>query len=142
MIGRLRTLVHIDSASCLVGGAVVTAFAGPVADGVGINSTVAVRSVGVFLVGCGIVLALLARANAQTVELAARLTAVTDASRLLATVALIGTDAYSSGGNVVTAMATIPAAALGVGKAARCDHRRPPPSAGSCTRNYMPLRID
>jgi hypothetical protein len=117
MIGRLRTLLHIDSAICLVGGAVVTASARPVADSLGINSTVAARSVGVFLVGYGIVLALLARANPQTVELAGRLTAVADASWLLATVALIGADAFSSGGDIVMAMAAIPVAALGVGKA-------------------------
>jgi hypothetical protein len=116
VIGRLRVLLRIDSAVCLVGGGAVTVFAGSVADGLGLDRTVGVRSVGLFLVGYGIVLAALARANPRTVELAGRLTALADASWLVGTVALIGAGAFSSGGDIIMALAAIPVAGLGVGK--------------------------
>jgi hypothetical protein len=117
MISRLRTLLRIDSAICVVGGAAVTTFASPLAEGLGLGSSIAARSVGVFLVGYGIVLALVARAAPHMVEVAGRLTALADASWVLATAALVGADAFSSAGDVVMAMAAIPVAALGVGKA-------------------------
>jgi hypothetical protein len=117
VIGRLRVLLRIDSAICLLGGGAVTVFARAVADGLGLDSTVGVRYVGLFLVGYGIVLAVLARATPRTVEVAGRLTALADASWLVATVALIGGGAFSFGGDIIMAMAAIPVAALGVGKA-------------------------
>lgn len=128
MIGRLRVLLHLDSAICLVGGAAVTAFASPFAEDLDIDSTVAVRSVGMFLVGYGIVLALLARATPHAVEVSGRLTALADASWLLATVSLVGADAFSFGGDIIMAMAAIPVVALGVGKAMAL--RSPTPDSG------------
>ena len=117
MISRLRVLLRADSAICLVGGGAVTVFARAVADGLDLDRAVGVRSVGLFLVGYGIVLAVLARATSRTVELAGRLTALADASWVIATVALIGAGTFSFGGDIITAMAAIPVAALGVGKA-------------------------
>jgi hypothetical protein len=108
--------LRIDSAICLVGGAAVAAFAGGLADDLGVDNTVAVRSVGLFLVGYGIVLAVVARAAPRTVEMSGRLSALADASWVLATVTLIAADAFSSGGDVIIAVAAIPVAALGVAK--------------------------
>ena len=73
---------------------------------------------GVFLVAYGAALALLARATPRTVELAGKLTAGADASWVFATVALIAADAFSPGGDIITAMAAIPVAVLGVCKVA------------------------
>jgi len=116
MIGRLRVLLRTDSAICLVGGAAVAAFAGGLADDLGVDNTIAVRSVGLFLVGYGIVLAVVARATPRTVEMSGRLSALADASWVLATVVLIAADAFSAGGDVIVAVAAIPVAALGIGK--------------------------
>lgn len=116
MIGRLRVLLHIDSAICLVGGVAVVALASPLAADLDIDGTIVVRSVGVCLVGYGIVLALLARATTRTVTMAGRLTAVADACWLLGTVALIAADAFSARGDLIVTVAAIPVAALGLGK--------------------------
>jgi hypothetical protein len=116
MIGRLRVLLRTDSAICLVGGGAVTLFARPVADALDLDRAVGVRFVGLFLVGYAIVLAVLARATPRTVEVAGRLTALADASWLVATIALIGAGAFSFGGDVIMALAAIPVAALGIGK--------------------------
>src|SRR5262249_47697859 len=113
---RLRVLLRTDSVICLVGGGAVTVFARPVADALDLDRAVGVRSVGLVLVGYGIVLAVLARATPRTVELAGRLTALADASWVVGTVALIGAGAFSFGGDIIVALAAIPVAALGVGK--------------------------
>ena len=127
MIPRLRALLGIDSVTCVVGGVALTAFAGGLADGLGVDSTVAVRSVGGFLIVYGVVLAVLASATPRTVELAGRITALADASWVLATVVLIAADTFSAGGDVIVAVAAIPVAALGIGKLAalRSSSRRP-----------------
>lgn len=116
MIGRLRVLLRIDSAICLAGGAAVAAFAGGLADDLGVDNAAAVRAVGLFLVGYGFVLAVVARATPRTVEMSGRLSALADASWVLATVVLIAAGVFSSGGGVIMAVAAIPVAALGVGK--------------------------
>jgi hypothetical protein len=113
--GRLRILLRTDSAICVVGGA-ATVFAGAIADGLDLDRAAVVRSVGLFLVGYGIVLAVLTRATPRTVEVAGRLTALADASWVGGTVVLIGVGAFSFGGSVLMAMAAIPVAALGVSK--------------------------
>jgi hypothetical protein len=118
MIPRLRALLGIDSVTCVVSGAVLTAFAGALADHLGVDSTVAVRSVGVFLIVYGVVLAVLARATPRTVELAGRVTALADASWVLTTAVLIAADVFSAGGDLIAAVAAIPVAALGIGKVA------------------------
>jgi hypothetical protein len=118
MIPRLRTLLGIDSVTCVVGGAALTAFAGRLADVLGIDSTVPVRSVGGFLIAYGVVLAMLARATPRTVELAGRVTALADASWVLATAVLVAADVLSAAGDVIVALAAIPVAALGIGKVA------------------------
>src|SRR4051794_8178897 len=115
---RLRTLLRLDSAVCLVSGASTAAAAGPLADALGLDGSAAVRAVGVFLLAYGVVLAGLARADRSTVHLAGRLTALADASWVVATVALVGAGAFSSGGNALVALAAIPVGALGIGKAA------------------------
>jgi hypothetical protein len=116
VITRLRVLLRTDSAICLVGGGAVAVFARAIADGLDLDRAVGVRSVGLFLVGYGIVLAVLARATPRTVEAAGRLTVLADASWLVATVALIGAGAFSFGGDIIMSMAAIPVAGLGVGK--------------------------
>ena len=116
MISRLRSLLRIDSAICVVGGAGVTALAGPLADALDVDATLAVRSVGVFLVGYGLVLAGLARAGSPTVLMAGRLTAVADASWVLASAALLVTDTFSVAGDVIVVTAAVPVALLGIGK--------------------------
>jgi hypothetical protein len=116
VIARIRALLTIDSAVCLVGGAAVTLFAGPLARGLGVDGTVVTRSVGVFLVGYGVILAVLARGGSQTLVATARLSALADASWVMATAVLVSAGAFSTGGDVTVALAAIPVAALGVGK--------------------------
>jgi hypothetical protein len=118
VIGRLRALLKLDSAICLIGGVAVIAFAAALADRLGVDNSVAVRFVGVFLVVYGSVLALLARAKAPVVKIAGRLTALADASWVLGTVALVAVGVLSAGGDIIVAVAAIPVAALGVAKVA------------------------
>jgi hypothetical protein len=116
VIGRLRVLLRTDSVICLVGGGALTVFARSVADALDLDRAVGVRSVGLFLVGYGVILAVLARATPRSVEVAGRLTALADASWVIATVALVGAGTFSFRGNIIVAIAAIPVAALGVGK--------------------------
>lgn len=118
MTGRLRALLKLDSAICLIGGVAVTAFAGALAERLDVDTILAVRSVGVFLIVYGFVLAMLARANTPGVKTAGRLTALADASWVLGTVALVGVDVISASGDIIVAVAAIPVAALGIAKAA------------------------
>lgn len=124
MIERLRLLLRADSATCIASGVATAVLARSLARDLGVHTTaavhasVAVRAVGVFLVGYGVVLALLARAAPRTVEAAGRLTAVADAAWVLATIVLMSVNAFSSGGDIVMLVAALPVAALGAAKVA------------------------
>jgi len=64
----------------------------------------------------GLVLVGLARAGAPTVLMAGRLTAIADASWVLASAALLVTDTFSVAGDVIVVTAAVPVALLGIGK--------------------------
>jgi hypothetical protein len=116
MIGPLRTILRIDSAACLVLGGAGALVAGRLAEAIGAGSTLAVRSVGVVLVAYAIALAGLARATPRYVELTGRVTAVSDAAWVAASVALIGADVFSDRGDVAVVVLALAVAAIGAGK--------------------------
>jgi hypothetical protein len=91
-------------------------FAGRIADMIGVDSAVAVGSVGAVLLVYAVVLAALTRAAPGVVALTGRVTAVTDAAWVAASVALMAADAFSERGDMAVAALAIAVAAIGVGK--------------------------
>jgi hypothetical protein len=116
VIGPLRTILRIDSAACLALGAAALIFAGRLADAIGVDSSLAVRVVGVVLVVYAIALAELSRSTPRLVAMTGRVTAATDAAWVAASVALMAADVFSDRGDVAVGALAIAVAAIGVGK--------------------------
>lgn len=116
MIGPLRTILRVDSAACLVLGAAATIFAGRVADAIGVDSTLAVRSVGVVLVVYALALAELSRTAPRVVAMTGRVTAAADAAWVAASAALVAADAFSERGTVAVGALALAVAAIGSAK--------------------------
>ena len=123
MTGRLRTLLTIDGAMCLASGAVAVVGAGPIADLLGVESSGAVRAVGLFLLVYGLDLLLLARWRGTLAERGAAATAVGDALWVASTIVLVASGAFSGGGVLVMLAMAVPVAALGITKTASLRER-------------------
>ena len=115
-IARLRTLLRVDSAICLGGGAAMAVFAGPLADALGTGHVNVLRAFGIGMVAYGVGLVLASRANTRVVATAGVETAIADALWVLGTIVLIALGAFSATGAAIAAVAALPVAWLGVSK--------------------------
>jgi hypothetical protein len=114
---RVRGLLLVDAATCVVTGVVALVAAGPVADRIGVDSEAWVRGTGVFLVVYSFALGLLARARPAVAASGAAATAIGDGLWIAATIALVVAGIFSGGGIGLMSAVALVVAALGLAKA-------------------------
>ena len=116
-VGRLRSILRLDSAVCVTSGVAAIALARPVADAIGVDGTGWVRAAGLFLLVYGAVLGIESRGSSRVVEVVGGLSALGDAAWLAGTIALVAAGTFSGGGNVLVLLFAVAAAGIGLAKA-------------------------